>query len=489
MVVDPDPPAKRLPFELEIHILGTTVRSLTSTSKMEAYVDTYFDDALHSTTFISLKQGNTTTTGGALGGGGVGGSSAATTCSTTVIRPLHNLDPNMKISFVVHKQRQSSANQSSAGRVDMLLGHIIDDKDKGPIDHEYPIQNTTNRYLQLSIELKEQKLFCIEKVNPLLLRRYNDVNSMDTVVVLSPRLKDKIIILSLAIGSNCTGLLDEIVGFLTESVNYITELDLFDIIDDINQMYKKSEFSKLITLLQDSDHPLKSVTPYLIYHSEWCVYTKLVSLPPPALLEGEGGGGGAGGSGSASSKEAAAAALLGSPGRRSSVRHAAVQKTAFRLRSEEIAAANAATLRLQPCMSRDLTPGLLKVPTDTPEVANVAPGLHGYSLTLCCSEQASYGLVWGNFYEYIQVQKIISILKYQPDEVNSGRLDASWQVLYYPPHPEGGTCDVSVPATLKLDSDSQCFQISMQQQGQQQGGGGAGREPPVVIGFEEVHPQ
>ena len=42
-------------------------------------------------------------------------------------------------------------------------------------------------------------------------------SSLATVITsLSPKLKDRIIILSLAIGSDCNGLLDQIAGFLKE---------------------------------------------------------------------------------------------------------------------------------------------------------------------------------------------------------------------------------------------------------------------------------
>jgi hypothetical protein len=471
MIVDPDPPAKRLPYELEIRILGTTVRNMTSTSQMEAYVDTYFNDVLHSTTFVSLKQANATVTGGAMSGStsSMQRGAASTTCTTTVVWPMHNLDPNLKISFVVHRNRISASSLATAGRVDMQLSHLVEDKNKGFIDHEYPLKNATNRYLQLSIELREQVLFAITKVNPRRLKA-NGVEAAE--VVLSPRLMDKIIILSLAIESNCNGLLAEIMGFLTEAGDYVTELDLFDIIDDINQMYKKSEFSKLITLLQDSDHPLRSVTPYPMNASEWCVYTKVVSLPAPS-------------EGSNSNASGGAAALHS---RRGSVRTAAATSSmAFQQRYDEVNVSNERFLRYQPCLSRDRMPGFLRQPGDTPEVANITPGLGGYRLTVCCSEGSFYELIWGNFYEYIQVQKVFSILKYQPEEVESGHLDGSWQVLYYP-CVNGEVASESVKATLYLNAENLCFQIAVQSRmdaDSGSGGGGYGNEP-ITIAFDEV---
>lgn len=470
MVVDPDPPAKRLPFELEIRILGTTVQNMTSVSQMESYVDTYFNDVLHSTTFVSQKQGSATigSPSGSTSSLSPSGKTTNTTCTTTVVRPLHSLDPNLKISFVVHRNRLSSANLSGAGRVDMLLGQFINDKDKGFIDHEYALKNTTNRFLQVSIELKEQKLFNILKVNPKLLK----ANGCEVVeVVLSPRLQNKIIILSLAIESNCNGLLDEIVGFLTEAVNYVTELDLFDIIDDINQMYKKSEFSKLITLLQDSDHPLKSVTPYPVIHSEWCVYTKVVALPPP---EGD--------SSSSGNANAGAAALVS---RRGSIRNPAAPSRAFQQRFQEVARSNEKFLKYQPFQSRDHMPGFMKHSLDAPEVANITPGLRGYRLTICCSDNAYYELVWGNFYEYVQMQKIFSMLKYQPEEVESGRQDDTWQVLYYPPvHHEADAAE-SIKVALSLSAENMCFQIAPLR-GESSASSNASDNEPITIGFDEV---
>ena len=493
MLVDPDPPVKRLPFELEIRILSATVRTMTSTSKIEAYVDTYFDDVLHSTTFVSLKQGNITTTGGTIGsasgssgsssstGGAATGSSAATTCTTTVIRPLHSLDPQMRISFVVHRNKLSSSALATAGRLDLLLGHLIEDKGKGLIEHEYALKNTNNRYLQLAIGLKEQKLFSVQKVNPKLLKAASGGEVVE--VVLSPRLKDKIIILSLAIGSNCNGLLDEIVGFLTEAVDYITELDLFDIVDDINQMYKKSEFSKLITLLQDSDHPLKSVTPYPVYHSEWCVYTKLIPFPPPQSASASASASAASGRHSASSSAAAtASAILNAPptpSKRSSARDPHnTQQNSFQQRLDEVAQRTEEFHRFQPYLSRDHMPGFLKQSGEAPEVANITPGLRGYRLTICCTEGFYYELVTGNFYEYIQMQKTFSVLKYQPEEIESGHFDASWQVLYYPASDDnnnnGGAVE-SVKVTFELKSDNSCFRIVQGEDSE-----------PVSIMFDEV---
>lgn len=472
MVVDPDPPAKRLPFELEIRILGTTVKTMTSTSQMEAYVDTYFNDVLHSTTFVSLKQGGSTTVGGAATGStssvvGAGGA-AATTCTTTVILPMHSLDPHLKISFVVHKNRLNTTT-SNTGRVDMLLSHVMDDKDKGFVDHE--LQHSSNRYLQLAIELREQKLFTIDKVNPKLLLG----NGAEVVeVTLSPHLKNKIIIVSLAIGSNCNGLLDEIVGFLTEAMHYVTELDLFDIIDDINQMYKRSEFSKLITLLQDSDHPLKSVTQYPAIHSEWCVYTKVVSLPQPSETDS-----------SNNSSFQNPHALT----RRASVRNPSAPSPSFTRRFDEVAASNERYLKYQPYNSRDHMPGFLKVTGDAPELANITPGLRGYRLTICCSEGAFYELVWTNYYEYIQIQKVFSVLKYQPEEVDAGHLDATWQIHYYPPKHSNEPPE-ALKAMLHLDAGNNCFQLAMPRNiSDRDVSGGAMTSASnhlLTIGFDEV---
>ena len=457
MVVDPDPPAKRLPFELEIRILGTTVKNLTSISQMEAYVDTYFNDVLHSTTFVSQKSASSSTVATGSTSSVVGASGAtATTCTTTVIRPLYSLDPHLKISFVVHKNRLSSASSSNTGRVDMLLNNFLDDKNKGFVEHEYQLPNTSNRYLQLAIEVREQQLFTIDKVNPKLLALHNHSNSpvgssstsADSLeVVLSPRLKDKIIILSLAIESDCNGLLDEIVGFLTEAMHYVTELDLFDIIDDINQMYKKSEFSKLITLLQDSDHPLKSVMRYPAIHAEWCVYTKVMALPQPNENDS-----------SANNSTQSPHTLMR---RNSSVRaiNPAPPTMSYTKRYEEVSSSNERFLKYQPCLSRDHSPGFLKATLDAPEVANITPGLRGYRLTICCADNAYYEMVWTNFYEYIQIQKIFSILKYQPEEVNE-HLDCMFQVVYYPSKYSNEAPEPLKP-NLHLSAENNCFQLSI----------------------------
>lgn len=466
MVVDPDPPSKRLPYELEIRLLGTTQRSGSSSSSVEAYVDTYINDVLHSTTFLAAAK--------ATGSGPANVSAAVNTCTTTVVLPMLYLDADMRISFVVHKNRPNKASQSSSGRVDLKLSHILKDKGQGFINHEYPLQGTSNRFLQLSIELREQLLFAVAK--------HRKQRSKGSDVVISARMKEKIVVLSLAINSDCNGLLDEIVWFLSEADEYITELDLFDIIDDITQMYKNSEYSKLITLLQD--HPLKSVTPYPLTNSEWCVYAKVISLPPPAEQ---------------SSSSNASNGIAAMAQRRGSLRGSALSASyAFQQRYEEVEQSNHEFLRYQPVMCRDRTPGFQRGVADTPvEVANITPGLRGYRLTICCSEGAFYELIWGNFFEYIEVQKVFSILKYQPDVVESGQLDGSWSVLYYPVE-DGVVAKESVKATLHLNAQNMCFQIGApraERGGDGEGGGGGASRPtsmrvqffePVTISFDEV---
>jgi hypothetical protein len=463
MIVDPDPPARRLPYELEIRILGATSRGSSSAAPLEAYVDTYFNDTLYSTTFVGPKSSTDARSGS--------GGNNSTTCGTTVIKPMHYLDPSLKISFVVHKHRVTSANVATAGRVDLQLSHLLHDKNKGFIEHEYPVQNSNSRYLQLAIELREQVLFEVLKVN-----RHGAEGGQ---VVLSPRLKDKIIILSLAIESNCNGLLDEIVGFLAEAENYITELDLYDIIDDINQMYKNSEYSKLITLLQD--HPLKNVIPFPLTHAEWCVYTKVMSLPAPADPS------------ESSNESGHAAAAMTAQGRRGGLHGGStVLSGAFTQRHAEVEENNEGFLRYQPCMSRDRTPGFLRQQGDAPELANITPGMGGYRLTICCIGGSFYELIWGNFYEYIQVQKVFSMLKYQPEELESGHIDGSWQVLYYP-NIHGDVAKDSVKAVLHLDPENLSFHIAPQRE---KGESDSGRHStvnrsvamwePVSIGFDEV---
>lgn len=415
MVVDPDPPVKMLPYSLEITILCITARTATSASKLDCFVETYFDNVLHSTTTVTSEQrhqySKTMSDSKSKSSKNnsrnikLKGRCPGTTSTGLVIKPLQLLNAKMKISFVVLVKKGGNSNAGSnnnssssnvlaaaagsavLGRVDFTLAQVLGNRGKGMVYSEYTLASGStasssitasatgmSRYLHLGIELVEQKLFTVVRRKPSLKHSIGtigcfqgshniysnntignggdhlgergndddfddddegeeDDNSFDTtnsysrdsnnnnsasdhnnldsnsnlaaviaastsgggrgsmtsisgnnsieIATLSPRLKDKIIILSLLLGNDCNGLLEEIADMLIEAVYFINELDLLDIIDDINQMYKKSsEFSKLITLLQESDHPLKSVTLYPASHCDWCVYSKIISLSP-----------------------------------------------------------------------------------------------------------------------------------------------------------------------------------------------------------------
>eukprot|EP01033_Poteriospumella_lacustris_P006748 gene6748-4867_t len=70
---------------------------------------------------------------------------------------------------------------------------------------------------------------------------------------LSQRLKQKIIMLSLGLGSNCNGLIKEITNILTEGQPIVSDLDLMEILDDVNSVQGKNEFEKVIALLKDAE--------------------------------------------------------------------------------------------------------------------------------------------------------------------------------------------------------------------------------------------
>lgn len=173
------------------------------------------------------------------------------------------------------------------------------------------------------------------------------------------------------------------------------------------------------------------------------------------------------------------------------MRNPAAPSPSYQRRYEEVVASNERFLKYQPYLSRDHMPGFLKVTGDAPEIANITPGLRGYRLTICCSENNYYELVWTNFYEYIQIQKVFSMLKYQPEEIESGQQDGSWPVLYYPPK-YNNEAPEALKASLLLHAEDQCFQLSVPRSG---GGGdqtsaltsptSAGNNL-ITIGFDEV---
>jgi len=373
MVVDPDPPQKTLPFVLDIRIMNLLVKNLTTTSTQEAHVELYFDDDLYSTTYLSPSQGSSSTSTSSLTG------SSATNNTGMVVKYLHSLNPNMKITFLVYKKQLGSTQLAASGKVEMLLGHLIEDKDKDMAVLDYPLHYSSNyrdRFLQLGIALREQKLFSIAKE----VARKTSSSGTETSVVeftLSPRLKDKIIILSLAIGSNCNVLLDDIVGFLSEAAEFISELDIMDILDDMNQMNRRSEFSKLITLLRESDDPLRSITRYPAFKNDWCVYSKVMTF-----LGGSTEG--------------------------------------IQPHLSDIDTRNKQLLTLQPLYCRDYCPGFFKQGTDSPEAAYMTQGVGRFRVVFFCSGDFVHEFYWTNYYDYIQVLKMLSILKYHTQHAMKG---------------------------------------------------------------------
>jgi hypothetical protein len=74
---------------------------------------------------------------------------------------------------------------------------------------------------------------------------------------LSQHLKQKIIMLSLGLNSNCHGLIKEITNILSEAHPYLTDLDIMEILDDVNSVQRKNEFEKVIALLRDAESQQK----------------------------------------------------------------------------------------------------------------------------------------------------------------------------------------------------------------------------------------
>ena len=415
MVVDPDPPQKTLPFVLDIRIMNLLVKNLTSTSAQEAHVELYFDDDLYSTTYLSPSQGSSSTSTSSVTG------SSATNNTGMVVKYLHSLNPNMKITFLVYKKQLGSTQLAASGKVEMLLGHLqMEDKDN-PIMAvlDYPLHYSStyrDRFLQLGIALREQKLFSIGK--EVVWKKTSSSSSSSssgkettisaTEFTLSPRLKDKIIILSLAIGSNCNVLLDDIVGFLSEGAEFISELDIMDILDDMNQMNRRNEFSKLITLLKESDDPLRSITRYPAFTHDWCVYSKMVTFLGERSVEGD-------------------KPPPPPPPPHHHHHHHHHHPSDMDTRNKQLRT-------LQPQYCRDFCPGFSKQGADSSEAAYMTQGTGRFRLVFFCSGDFEHEFYWTNFYDYIQVLKLLSILKYHTqhamkDGVHFAAVDqSSWTV-------------------------------------------------------------
>lgn len=71
---------------------------------------------------------------------------------------------------------------------------------------------------------------------------------------LSQRLKEKIIMLSLALGNEkCHSLLREITSLMIEGQEFLDDLDLIEVLDDVNQIEGGNQFDKVLLLLKESE--------------------------------------------------------------------------------------------------------------------------------------------------------------------------------------------------------------------------------------------
>ena len=97
---------------------------------------------------------------------------------------------------------------------------------------------------------------------------------------------------------------------------------------------------------------------------------------------------------------------------------------------------NQQLFQIQPCNSRDYYPGFCSnvVPYnnskssassssssiniyEVAEVANLTQDHKKYRILFHCVDKSVHEFYWTNFYDYIQIQKIIAILKYQSNEI------------------------------------------------------------------------
>lgn len=141
----------------------------------------------------------------------------------------------------------SALGQKSSIRV--LLGEIVHESNPHAVLVRSILHEDKNVVATVSWKVVENNLFRIDSLEPAL--SDGQLSEMTlTEEKLSQRLKQKIILLSLGLGSNCKGLIKEITNILSEGEPIVSDLDLMEILDDVISVQGKNEFEKVIAMLK-----------------------------------------------------------------------------------------------------------------------------------------------------------------------------------------------------------------------------------------------
>ena len=551
----------RYPFELVVQVLAATEGGAGaggSGARMEGQVETYFDGVLHGTT--AVHSGPTASVGsvgassaGSLGGKGgshgsrgarAGGGGVEPTMAIT--KPLLYLDPQLKLSFVVYRRK------AVRGIIDIPLSHLIDDLlggsggeggGGGATEYEFPLQNASKRYLLVRLELKRRRLFRVERAPP---RTYTATSTPSSSSsspacqqqqqALSSRLRELAVSLSLGMGGGGGGggggVLSEAQRLLSDGAPFLSEQDLADVLTDLRQLQGEGELGRLLNVLQ------------------------LQGVESGGLGGGGAGGFGFGGGGDQASTELArvrdmlhyaprqrlegaycsvgslfrgtllmhqqAALWAGRPlllpqqqqQKKKKDRGVAGCENSFEALLVRVDEANQRTARLLPSLRRPppSLPSLLGTTGGTSAGSSSSSSLSSptqaqlaQELTLYCSDGSAHALVWPRYYDYLQMLKLLCVMRfdslYAPPAHTQQQPHALYDycadVLYDNESRStastsgdggrGGDC-YYVRVEVRVDTEAGCFVLTAPS-GFQQLRSHAQQQQFKTISFDEVRPE
>lgn len=223
MVIDLDTMRRFLPYELHAMITLRSQQPNAVLSMTTGYVESYLSGVLSGTGTLASPQ-----------------------YSKEFVLPLPYLDRRKEIQIIFARVGlvQNALGQKTS--LTIRLGEITAEK---RMNKQYTLFEDKNIFVQVDFRIVENELFKV--------RNHELLDEQDVPVLseekLSQRLKQKIIMLSLGLGSNCNGLIKEITNILTDAQPIVNDVDLMEILDDVNGVQGKNEFEKVIAMLKDAD--------------------------------------------------------------------------------------------------------------------------------------------------------------------------------------------------------------------------------------------
>lgn len=215
MIVDIEPASKATsPYELVVKVKSGKFTGMRSSEKLEAYVQTYFAGSLYDTTLSDVPVWN-----------------------RVIRKPLISLDPLLHIQFAVHKKRWGAPGFELKGTAQLILRELLSSINKGVIEREFELNTEeldgkSGRKLFVEFELKETKLFMVRKAKSRGDHITSSAFAPESQWPLSKALESKIAVLD----NDHNTLISTVRNALQESQGSLNELDIFDVINDINQL-------------------------------------------------------------------------------------------------------------------------------------------------------------------------------------------------------------------------------------------------------------